>query len=109
MWKFSGDHYSPEMLIAMILSEARKITEKYAEQPVKDAVITVPSYFNQAERRAMAVAAEIAGLNLLQVGSLLTNTTLFNLINVAVLLLRFLSSALLKNANLSNCILACLP
>lgn len=51
----------------MILSEARKIVEKYAEQPVKDVVITVPPYFNQAERRAMAAAAEIAGLNLLQV------------------------------------------
>uniref|UniRef100_A0A914VZ10 Hypoxia up-regulated protein 1 n=1 Tax=Plectus sambesii TaxID=2011161 RepID=A0A914VZ10_9BILA len=62
----SGEHYSPETLIAMILSEARKMTEKFAEQPVKDVVITVPPYFNQAERRAMAAAAELAGLNLLQ-------------------------------------------
>ena len=38
-----------------------------AEQPVKDVVITVPAFFNQAERRAMVKAAEIAGLNLLQV------------------------------------------
>lgn len=38
----------------------------FVEQPVKDAVITVPPYFNQAERRAMVNAAEIAGLNLLQ-------------------------------------------
>ena len=37
-----------------------------AGQPVSDAVITVPPYFNQAERRSMALAAEIAGLNLLQ-------------------------------------------
>ncbi len=51
----------------MILSEARRFTEKYAEQTVKDVVITVPPYFNQAERRAMATAVNISGLNLLQV------------------------------------------
>lgn len=38
----------------------------FIEQPVKDVVITVPAYFNQAERRAMVDAAEIAGVNLLQ-------------------------------------------
>jgi len=37
-----------------------------AEQPINEAVITVPSYFNQAERRAMARAADAAGLRVLQ-------------------------------------------
>ena len=37
-----------------------------AEQPINEAVITVPPYFNQAERRAMSRAAELAGLRLLQ-------------------------------------------
>lgn len=69
----------------MLLSEAKSLAERFAgqfsvayfssdlfqiylaiEQPVKDAVVTVPPYFNQAERRSMALAAEIAGLNLLQ-------------------------------------------
>lgn len=65
---FSGEHYSPESLVAMILSEARRFTEKYAEQTVKDVVITVPPYYNQAERRAVATAVNISGMNLLQVG-----------------------------------------
>lgn len=50
----------------MILSECRFLAERYAEQPVKDAVITIPAFFNQAERRAVRAAAEMAGLNLLQ-------------------------------------------
>ena len=37
-----------------------------AEQPINEAVITVPSYFNQAERRAMSRAADAAGLRVLQ-------------------------------------------
>lgn len=50
----------------MILAECRFLAERFAEQPVKDAVITVPPFFNQAERRAVRAAAEMAGLNLLQ-------------------------------------------
>ncbi|VDK42593.1 unnamed protein product [Anisakis simplex] len=55
-----------EMLIAMVLSYARKTAEDFAEQPIRDAIITVPAYFNQAERLAMVAAAEMAGINLLQ-------------------------------------------
>lgn len=51
----------------MTLWNARKITEAYAGDTVKDVVITVPAYYTQAERRAVANAATIAGLNLLQV------------------------------------------
>lgn len=51
----------------MILRRCREVVEKFAKQPVRDVVITVPAFFNQAERRALVAAAEIAELNLLQV------------------------------------------
>ncbi|KRY34798.1 Hypoxia up-regulated protein 1, partial [Trichinella spiralis] len=63
--KSSGNTYSPEDLVAMILADARAAAEAYAEQKIKDVVIAVPAYFTQAERRAMANAVDIAGLNLL--------------------------------------------
>jgi len=50
----------------MLLWNAKEQSEAYAGQPIKDAVITIPAYFNQAERKAVAVAAQISGLNLLQ-------------------------------------------
>ncbi|KAJ1353311.1 hypothetical protein KIN20_009916 [Parelaphostrongylus tenuis] len=58
--------YNVETLLAMILWSAKKTTESFAGQRVKDVVITVPIFFNQAERRALIAAANIAGLNLLQ-------------------------------------------
>lgn len=50
----------------MILEKARQYAETFADQPIKDAVITVPAFMNQAERRAMLLAAELGGLNVLQ-------------------------------------------
>ena len=51
----------------MVLTHARSIAEKFTDQkPIKDIVLTVPIYFNQAERRSLSKAAELAGLNLLQ-------------------------------------------
>lgn len=50
----------------MILEHAKHVAEKFAEQSINDAVITVPPYFNQAERRAMVRAGELAGLKILQ-------------------------------------------
>ncbi|KAL4229247.1 Hypoxia up-regulated protein 1 [Mactra antiquata] len=58
--------YTPEELLAMILEKARHYAETFADQPIKDSVITVPSYFNQAERRAVLLAAELSGMNVLQ-------------------------------------------
>ncbi len=58
--------YSVEELVAMILEHAREIGEDYTEQKIKDVVLTVPVYFGQAERRALLDAAELAGLNVLQ-------------------------------------------
>lgn len=58
--------FSPEELLGMILAHAREFAANAAGQPIKDAVITVPAYFNQAERRALAQAASLGGLKLLQ-------------------------------------------
>lgn len=58
--------YSVEELVAMILTHAKIIAESFTNQKVKDAVITTPVYFNQAERRALLSAADLAGVNVLQ-------------------------------------------
>lgn len=49
--------YTIEELMSMILQHASKIGEDYTEQKIKDAVLTVPAYFNQAERRALLLSA----------------------------------------------------
>uniref|UniRef100_A0A8V5HC86 Hypoxia up-regulated protein 1 n=1 Tax=Melopsittacus undulatus TaxID=13146 RepID=A0A8V5HC86_MELUD len=58
--------YSPEEILGMVLNYSRGLAEEFAEQPIKDAVITVPAYFNQAERRAVLHAARMADLKVLQ-------------------------------------------
>ncbi len=58
--------YSPEELLAMILQHAAKIASDFTEQAVKDVVVTVPVFMSPAERRSMAEAVELAGLNCLQ-------------------------------------------
>ncbi|KAL8173441.1 UNVERIFIED_CONTAM: Hypoxia up-regulated protein 1 [Gekko kuhli] len=58
--------YSPEEVLGMVLNYSRSLAEEFAEQPLKDAVITVPAYFNQAERRAVLHAAKMADLKVLQ-------------------------------------------
>ncbi|KAM9846707.1 hypoxia up-regulated protein 1 [Aulostomus maculatus] len=58
--------YTPEELLGMALNYSRGLAQDFAEQPIKDAVITVPAYFNQAERRAVLQAAQIGGLKVLQ-------------------------------------------
>lgn len=63
---FSETFFSPEELVAMILSKAQEFAIESARQPVNDAVLTVPGYFNQAERKALIAAAEIAGIKVLQ-------------------------------------------
>uniref|UniRef100_A0A7N5KAA5 Hypoxia up-regulated protein 1 n=1 Tax=Ailuropoda melanoleuca TaxID=9646 RepID=A0A7N5KAA5_AILME len=58
--------FSPEEVLGMVLNYSRSLAEDFAEQPIKDAVITVPAFFNQAERRAVLQAARMAGLKVLQ-------------------------------------------
>uniref|UniRef100_A0A8D0XHK4 Hypoxia up-regulated protein 1 n=1 Tax=Sus scrofa TaxID=9823 RepID=A0A8D0XHK4_PIG len=58
--------FSPEEVLSMLLNYSRSLAEDFAEQPIKDAVITVPAFFNQAERRAVLQAARMAGLKVLQ-------------------------------------------
>ena len=62
----SEQQFSPEELIGMILEKAKIIAEKFAEHPITEAVVTVPPFFNQAERRAMYRAVEMGGLKVLQ-------------------------------------------
>ncbi|KAL5499635.1 hypothetical protein EMCRGX_G011087 [Ephydatia muelleri] len=65
----SSTVYSVEELVAMILNNSRSFAEDYASQSIRDVVITVPSYFTQAQRRAMLHAASLAGLNVVQLMS----------------------------------------
>uniref|UniRef100_A0A8C6P2F2 Hypoxia up-regulated protein 1 n=1 Tax=Nothobranchius furzeri TaxID=105023 RepID=A0A8C6P2F2_NOTFU len=66
-FKSSEDvQYTPEELLGMVLNYSRGLAQDFAEQPIKDAVITVPAFFNQAQRRAVLHAAQMAGLKVLQ-------------------------------------------
>ena len=58
--------YTPEELLAMILDYARDLAADFSEQAIDAAVLTVPAYFSQAERKAVLRAAEIANLKVLQ-------------------------------------------
>ncbi|XP_058866360.1 hypoxia up-regulated protein 1-like [Acipenser ruthenus] len=58
--------YSPEEILGMVLNYSRSLAQEFAEQPIKDVVITVPAFFNQAERRAVLQAAQMADLKVLQ-------------------------------------------
>lgn len=57
--------YSPEELTAMVLGHALNLAEFHSKIPIKDAVITVPPYFGQTERKGLLQAGQLAGINVL--------------------------------------------
>jgi len=65
--KIDGKTFTAQQISAMILRQLRTDAENYLGEPVKDAVITVPAYFNDIQRQATKDAGRIAGLNVLRI------------------------------------------
>ncbi len=65
--KFEGKEYTPQEISARILQKLKRDAESYLGDEVTEAVITVPAYFNDAERQATKEAGQIAGLNVLRI------------------------------------------
>ncbi|KAL2158940.1 hypothetical protein VTH06DRAFT_2970 [Thermothelomyces fergusii] len=62
-----GQKYSPSQVGGFILQKMKETAESYLSKPVKNAVVTVPAYFNDSQRQATKDAGQIAGLNVLRV------------------------------------------
>ncbi|KAH6819554.1 heat shock protein 70B [Perilla frutescens var. frutescens] len=67
--QFKGEEkqFSPEEISSMVLTKMREIAEAFLGQPVKNAVVTVPAYFNDSQRQATKDAGAIAGLNVMRI------------------------------------------
>ncbi|KAF8416185.1 chaperone DnaK [Tirmania nivea] len=62
-----GQKYSPSQIGGFILQKMKETAEGYLNKPIKNAVVTVPAYFNDSQRQATKDAGQIAGLNVLRV------------------------------------------
>src|SRR5881296_3836796 len=68
-WKIDidGKDFTPQQISAFVLQKLKRDAESYLGETVTDAVVTVPAYFNDAQRQATKEAGEIAGLNVLRI------------------------------------------
>lgn len=65
--KGTDTNFTPEEISAMVLGKMKEVAESYLGQKIQNAVVTVPAYFNDAQRAATKDAGTIAGLNVLRV------------------------------------------
>jgi len=66
-YKDQEKHFCAEEISSMVLTKMREIAETYLMSPVKNAVVTVPAYFNDSQRKATIDAGAVAGLNVIQI------------------------------------------
>ncbi len=67
IYRIYGKEYTPQQISALILQKVKRDAEAYLGEPVKEAVITVPAYFNDNQRQATKDAGAIAGLEVLRI------------------------------------------
>src|SRR6478736_6039003 len=65
--KIRDREYSPEEISAFVLMEIRAFAEEFLGEPITEAIITVPAYFNDSQRQATRDAGKIAGLDVLRI------------------------------------------